>query len=219
MPSQLNRTRYRVFLADDHNVVRKGLASLLCSDTRLEVAGQGSTGEDVLDAVERLDLDLVIMDLSMPRMNGLETIRRIGKRARPRIIVLSMYDDSQFVAQALEYGARGYLLKQAMDDQLFAAIDAVLKGERYVCPAIDMGRLLVHSREQLDLTAREREVLQLIAEGYTTQALADRLGISPHTATRHRANLMQKLDAHNQVELLRQANLKGLILLPQGLKE
>lgn len=216
---QTQRAHYRVFLADDHNVVRKGLASLLAAHPRLEVVGQGATGEDVLEAVERLNLDLIIMDLSMPRLNGLEAIRRLGKRPRPRIIVLSMYDDRQFVAQALEHGARGYLLKQAMDDQLFAAIDAVMRGEKYICPAIDMGKLLAHQGEQLDLTSREREVLQLIAEGFTTQGLADKLGISPHTATRHRANLMQKLNAHNQVELLRQANLKGLILLPQGLQD
>lgn len=216
---QTPRAKYRVFLADDHNVVRKGLASLLAAHPRLEVVGQGATGEDVLDAVERLNLDLIIMDLSMPRLNGLEAIRRLGKRLRPRIIVLSMYDDRQFVAQALEHGARGYLLKQAMDDQLFAAIDAVMRGEKYICPAIDMGKLLAHQGEHLDLTSREREVLQLIAEGFTTQGLADKLGISPHTATRHRANLMQKLNAHNQVELLRQANLKGLILLPQGLQD
>lgn len=209
----------RVFLADDHNVVRKGLASLLESDPRLKVVGQGSTGEEVLDAMERLDFDLLLMDLQMPRMNGLETIRRIGKRLKPKILVLSMYDDAQFVSQAFEYGARGYLLKHAFDDLLFAAIEAVLRGERYICPSIDMSRVRGLGANDLELTAREREVLQLIADGHTTQALAESLGISPHTATRHRANLMQKLDAHNQVELLRNASRKGLILLPQSMHE
>ncbi len=211
--------QYRVFLADDHNVVRKGLASLLESDPRLKVVGEASTGEEVLDAVEKLDFDLLLIDLQMPRLNGLETIRRIGKRSKPKILVLSMYDDAQFVSQALEYGARGYLLKHAFDDLLFAAIEAIMRGETYICPSIDMSRVRALEKDHLDLTSREREVLQLIAEGCTTQALAETLGISPHTATRHRANLMQKLDAHNQVELLRNASRKGLILMPQRLQE
>jgi DNA-binding NarL/FixJ family response regulator len=210
---------YRVFLADDHNVVRKGLASLLESDPRLKVVGQGSTGEAVLETLEQQEFDLLIIDLQMPRMNGLETIRRIGRRTRPKILVLSMYDDPQFVAQALEYGARGYLLKNAFDEVLFAAIDAILRGERFICPSIDMSRVRQLSQDNLELTVREREVLQLIADGLTTQAVADALGISPHTATRHRANLMQKLGAHNQVELLRNASSKGLILMPQGLSD
>lgn len=209
----------RVFLADDHNVVRKGLASLLESDQRIKVVGQGSTGEDVLEAIDKVDFDVLLIDLQMPRMNGLETIRRIGKRSKPKILVLSMYDDAQFVSQAFEFGARGYLLKDAFDDVLFAAIEAVLRGHRYVCPSIDMTRVRASQADNLELTSREREVLQLIADGSTTQALAETLGISPHTATRHRANLMQKLNAHNQVELLRNASRKGLILLPQGLHE
>lgn len=209
----------RVFLADDHNVVRKGLASLLESDPHIKVVGQGSTGEEVLDALDKLEFDVLLIDLQMPRMNGLETIRRIGKRSKPKILVLSMYDDAQFVSQAFEYGARGYLLKDAFDDLLFAAIEAISRGERYVCPSIDMTRVRALQSDRLELTSREREVLQLIADGSTTQALAETLGISPHTATRHRANLMQKLDAHNQVELLRNASRKGLILLPQSMRE
>ena len=125
----------------------------------------------------------------------------------------------QFVSQALEYGARGYLLKDAFDDLLFAAIETLLRGDRYICPSIDMSRVRALQNDHLELTSREREVLQLIADGSTTQALAERLGISPHTATRHRANLMQKLDAHNQVELLRNANRKGLVLMPQSFNE
>jgi len=209
----------RVFLADDHRIVRKGLASLLESDPKLKVVGEASNGEGVLEALDRCDFDLLIVDLQMPRLNGLETIRRIGKRSKPKIIVLSMYDDPQFVAQSLEFGARGYLLKHAMDDVVFAAIQTVLRGGQFVCPSIDMGRVHEHETEHLELTSREREVLQLIAEGHTTQALAESLRISPHTATRHRANLMQKLDAHNQVELLRNASRKGLVLLPQSLSE
>ena len=148
----------RVFLADDHNVVRKGLASLLESDPRIKVVGQGSTGEEVLEAIDKVDFDLLLIDLQMPRMNGLETIRRIGKRTKPKILVLSMYDDVQFVSQALEYGARGYLLKDAFDDLLFAAIETLLRGDRYICPSIDMSRVRALQNDHLELTSREREV-------------------------------------------------------------
>jgi DNA-binding NarL/FixJ family response regulator len=124
-----------------------------------------------------------------------------------------MYDDEQFVAEALLNNAKGYILKQAMDDELFSALEAVLRGGQYVSSAIDMGRVQEHLIESPDLTAREREVLQLIADGHTTQELAEILSISPHTATRHRANLMHKLNAHNQVELVRAAAQKGIIIL------
>jgi DNA-binding NarL/FixJ family response regulator len=214
------KSQYSVFLADDHNIVRRGLKSLIESEGRLKVVGEASNGEDAIDKLEQTTADLLIINLCMPRLNGLETIRRLSQRQpKLRILVLSMYDDAQFVAQALEWGATGYLLKHAMDDQLFAAIEAVLRGERYVSPTIDRGRLLELHSGAIELTAREREVLQLIAEGHTTQQVAETLGISPHTATRHRANLMQKLDAHNQVELVRNASLKGLILMPQRLAE
>lgn len=211
---------YRVLLVDDHNLVRRGLAALLASDGRFSVVAEAADGHEALAALQAHRVDLVILDLNMPRMGGLEIIRRIG-RSTPsvRLLVLSMYDDEQFVAQALRWGARGYLLKHAMDDELFRALDAVMKGERYVSQSIDLSRSEGLALTSTDLTAREREVLQLIVDGLTTQAVADRLAISVHTATRHRANLMQKLDAHNQVELLRKASSLGLILLPKQIDD
>lgn len=204
----------RIILVDDHNIVRSGLAALLQIDGRYRVVGEAGNGEDALACIDSTPADLVVLDLSMPRMNGFEAIRRISKKAgRIRILVLSMYDDAQFVAEALRDGARGYILKQAMDDELFLALDAVTRGGQYVSPAIDMGRVQEHLVVSQELTAREREVIQLIADGHTTQELADILQISPHTATRHRANLMQKLNAHNQVELVRVAAQKGIIIL------
>jgi len=208
-----------VLLVDDHALVRRGLASLLRSDGRFEVAGEAGNGLEAISLTQHRPADIIILDLSMPRLNGLETIRRLQKSSRAAILVLSMHDDEQFVAQALRGGARGYLLKHAMDDELFQALETLVRGGRYVSSSIDMSRVQEHDMTQLDLTAREREVLQLIVDGHTTQQVADILVISPHTATRHRANLMQKLNAHNQVELVRNAAQKGLIIMPQNLSE
>jgi DNA-binding NarL/FixJ family response regulator len=204
----------RIILVDDHNIVRRGLASLLETDGRFHVVAEAGNGEEAIAVVETTAADLIVLDLSMPRMNGFEAIRRISKKCpRLRIVVLSMYDDPQFVAEALRDGARAYILKQALDDEFFQALDAVCKGEQYVSSSIDMTMVQEHLMSTHELTAREREVLQLIADGHTTQELAEILQISPHTATRHRANLMQKLNAHNQVELVRFAAQKGMIIL------
>ena len=211
--------RRRVILADDHNIVRQGMAALLAQSRRYDVIGQATDGEEVLELVAEASdsVDLVILDLAMPRLSGLEVIARLRKRrSRVKILVLSMYDDPQFVARALRLGANGYLLKHAMDEELFEAMEAVLAGEQYVSSAVDMGTVLQFTMEDSNLTSRERQVLQLIAEGFTTADLAAALHISPHTATRHRANLMRKLSVHNRVDLIRVGVQRGLIVLPQG---
>lgn len=209
----------QVLLVDDHALVRRGLASLLRSDGRFEVAGEAGNGLEAISLAQQKPADIIILDLSMPRLNGLETIRRLHKISRAAVLVLSMHDDEQFVAQALRGGARGYLLKHAMDGELFQALETIARGGRYVSSSIDLSRVQEHDVTHLDLTAREREVLQLIVDGHTTQQVSDILSISPHTATRHRANLMQKLNAHNQVELVRNAAQKGLIIMPKNLSE
>lgn len=206
--------RPRLVLVDDHALVRRGLAVLLRTDGRCDVVGEAGSGEAGLDAIRIHAPDLVILDLSMPGIDGLETLRRIRQQTgAPRVLILTMHDEAHLVAQALNDGADGYLLKDSMDDELFQAIEGILRGQKYVASAIDRGRLHEVMCRPTTLTAREREVLQLIATGYTTQEVAERLHISPHTATRHRANLMQKLDAHNQVELVRVAASRGLIVL------
>jgi len=208
---------FSIVLADDHALVRRGLAALLATDGRFTVVAEAGNGEDALIAVRDTSPDALLLDLSMPRIDGLETLRRLRLTdLRTRVLVLSMYDDAQFVAQALADGADGYLLKHAMDDELFSALEAVLAGQRYVSRSIDFAHVEALETARSSLTAREREVLQLIADGHTTQHVAEILGVSPHTATRHRANLMQKLDAHNQVELVRAAVARGLILMPRG---
>lgn len=206
----------RILLVDDHALVRRGLAALLRTDGRYSVVGEAGSGEMAIVQAVSEQPDLVILDLSMPRMDGLETLRRLRTLPqRPKVLILSMYDEAHFVAQALSDGADGYLLKDAMDDELFHALDAILRGQRYVASAIDRTQLQEAAARPTQLTTREREVLQQIAAGRTTQQVADHLAISPHTATRHRANLMQKLGVHNQVELLRVASQRGLILLPR----
>lgn len=206
----------RLILVDDHAIVRKGLAALLQADQRYSVVAEASDGEEALARLESVQVDLMILDLSMPRLNGLETLRRLGRlHPRLRAIVLSMYDDEQFVAQCLQDGAYGYILKQAMDDELFVALDKVAQGKRYISSAINLHRIEQRHMQKVDLTEREREVLQLIVDGHTTQGVAETLSISPHTATRHRANLMQKLQVHTQMELVRAAVQRGLVVLPR----
>jgi DNA-binding NarL/FixJ family response regulator len=203
-----------VVLVDDHALVRRGLAVLLRADGRHEVVGEAGNGEQALGVIDRERPDVVILDMSMPGIDGLETLRRLRRApTSPRVLILSMHDESQLIAQAIADGADGYLLKDSMDDELFLAIESVLRGQRYLAAAIDRARLNEVMSRPTALTSREREVLQLIANGFTTQEVAESLHISPHTATRHRANLMQKLDAHNQVELVRIAVGRGLIVL------
>jgi DNA-binding NarL/FixJ family response regulator len=207
----------RIVLVDDHALVRRGLAALLRMDPRYDVVGEAGSGEAALALLETERPDLVILDLNMPGIDGLETLRRLRARhATMKVLILSMHDETHLVGQALSYGADGYLLKDSMDDELFQAIDGVLRGQKFVAAAIDRDRLLDATARPTTLTSREREVLQLIAQGHTTGEVAESLNISPHTATRHRANLMQKLDAHNQVELVRIAASQGLIVLGAG---
>ncbi|HEY0930996.1 MAG TPA: response regulator transcription factor [Gemmatimonas sp.] len=207
-------TRTRVVLVDDHALVRRGLAVLLRLDGRHDVVGEAGSGETAIPLIEAERPDLVILDLNMPGIDGLETLRRLRARGlTTRVLVLSMHDESHLVGQALSAGADGYLLKDSMDDELFFAIESVLRGQRYLAAAIDRAQLQESRLRPVSLTAREREVLQLIANGLTTGAVAEALNISPHTATRHRANLMQKLNVHNQVELVRIAASRGLIVL------
>ncbi|MEM8996294.1 MAG: response regulator transcription factor [Acidobacteriota bacterium] len=209
-------TRTRVLLVDDHALVRRGLAALLEVDGGYEVVAEAGNGAEALELITEARPDVVLLDLSMPELDGLETLRRLRSlRPKTKVLVVSMYDDVQFIARALEGGADGYLLKHSLDDELFEALGAVGRGVLYTSRDIDLEKLKWKRLEKSDLTAREREVLRWIAKGLTTQEVAKTLSISPHTATRHRANLMEKLDAHNQVELIRNAVARGLLILPK----
>ena len=209
------QTVQRIILADDHNVVRRGLAALLTLNGRFTVVAEASNGEELLPLVEQHKPDTIILDLSMPRLNGLETLRRLKRMDCPAtLIVLSMYDDEELVVQALHNGADGYILKDSMENELFEALAQVQQGQCYLSKSLNKSIL-----EQLpadfafELTAREYEVLQLIGAGHTASEIAEIMCISPHTANRHRANLMQKMGVRNQVELVRLAIERNLIIL------
>lgn len=212
----------RVLLADDHPIVRQGLRRLLESERDMQVVAETGDGLDVLPLAGRFHPDVLIMDLMMPGLNGLEATRQVCQRfPGARVIVLSMHGDDGYIAQALRNGASGYILKDSGPSELVQAIREVQEGRRYLSPQIaarmeetlaagcSPTALPVDLYEQL--TDREREVLQLVAEGYTGPEIASRLSISPRTAEQHRSNLMRKLGLHNQREIIRFAIKRGIL--------
>ncbi|HMO14512.1 MAG TPA: response regulator transcription factor [Pirellulaceae bacterium] len=206
--------KYRIILADDHNLVRSGLVAILNQDDRFEVVAEATNGYEAIEKLKATRCDLLIADLAMPRLGGIEMIQMMRDQGtKVKILVLSMYDDAQFVVRAMNNGANGYLLKHAMDDELFRAIDAVLAGENYISELIDANALRQCRADDSELTSRELEVLKLISDGLTTPEIAELLDISPNTAVRHRANLMRKLNVHNRVELINTAFSRGLITI------
>ena len=214
--SPLNDKR-RVILADDHNLVRSGLAAILTQDGRFEVVAEATNGMEAIDKIASTPCDLAIVDLAMPRLGGIEMIQAL-RTSHPSVktLVLSMYDEAQFVVRALKAGANGYILKHAMDEELFRAIDSVLEGKTFVSELIDAAALKEFTLADSELTLREIEVLRLIADGMTNPQIADLLHISPNTVTRHRANLMHKLNVHNRVELINAAHHHGFIVISKS---
>ncbi len=213
-------SKIRVILADDHNLVRSGMAALLTQDGRFQVVAEATNGVEGIEQINSTPCDLFIVDLAMPRLGGIEVITEIRRTNKKlRILVLSMYDDAQFVARAMKAGANGYLLKHSLDEDLFEAVNAVFEGEVFVSKLIDQDALREFTFDDADLTSREKEVLHLIAEGKTNGDIAEVLKISPHTVTRHRANLMKKLNVHNRVELVNVANSRGLIVVPKTARQ
>lgn len=211
----------RIVLADDHTILRKGLRLLLERETDFKVVAEASHGREVVDAVDRDVPDVVIMDIAMPMMNGIEATKRINE-AHPKtaVIILSVHSDEAYVLRALKAGARGYLLKDSAESDLIQAVRAVAAGKAYFSPAVS--KILADDyvrqvREQgvedpYDLlTARERELLQLIAELKATKEIAELLGLSPHTVDTHRGNLMQKLNIHSIPEVILYAVRRGVI--------
>jgi DNA-binding NarL/FixJ family response regulator len=209
----------KLFLADDHQIVRQGLSAILRARSDYELVGEAADGLETVRQVEKLKPDVLILDLMMPRLNGIEVARQVSQRSpRTTIVILSMSSDDAYVHEALRAGARGYVLKEAGFDELLKAIQETLAGRRYLSPPISEEALREYA-ERLgaadspyeSLTAREREVLQLTAEGLTGIEISERLFISPRTVETHRANLMRKLALRNQRELVRFATEKGLV--------
>jgi len=210
----------KLLLVDDHPIVRSGLRMLFLSESGMQIVGEAGSGEEAIEAVRRLQPDVVIMDVSMPGMNGIEATRRI-KAAHPQtaVLALTMYEDEQYFFEMLNAGASGYIPKRAAPDDLVSAIKVVAEGNVFLYSTLarflirDMAERAGDEPEEGDdvLTAREREVLTCIAEGMTNREIAEALVISIKTVERHRENIMAKLDMHNRVELVKYAIKKGLI--------
>ena len=210
-----------VLIADDHTIVRRGLRSLLQTEQDIEVIGEAETGRQAVQLALALKPDVVLMDIAMPMLNGLEATRQISKQVpSSRVLILSSYNDDEYVHELTEAGGAGYLLKQADFTDIVRAIREAKKGNAFYSPAISrrltdryretvVGGTLVKKRT--DLTSREVEVLQLIAEGESNKQIAAELGISVKTVERHRQRLMDKLGIHDIAGLTRYAISKGLI--------
>lgn len=206
----------RILLADDHALVRHGFRMILAAQADMEVAGEAGNGREAVELAEKLKPDVVIMDVTMPELNGIEATRRLIELSpRTRVLALSMHKDAVYVREILRAGARGYLLKDSADADLLAAVRAVAKGEGYLSPGVSDAVLSDYRRHVTDpvdlLTTREREVLQLIAEGKTNKEIATHLTLSVYTVEAHRGRVMEKLNLHSTGELVRFAVRSGLI--------
>ncbi|WP_321472328.1 response regulator transcription factor [uncultured Paludibaculum sp.] len=211
----------RIILADDHAVMRRGLRLVLEEQKDFQVIGEASDGREAVALVEGLKPDLVVLDITMPNMNGIEAARQISeKQSGVAIVVLSMHSDEGYVLRALKAGARGYLLKESPESDFILAIRSVSQGKAFFSPAVS--RLLVEDyvRQLQDkdiedsyelLTQRERELLQLVAEGKSNKDVANMLNLSLYTVETHRGNLMEKLNLHSVPELILYAVRKGVI--------
>jgi two-component system, NarL family, response regulator NreC len=212
----------RILIVEDHTILREGLKALLTTNPELEIAGEAGDGREAIYLVEKLAPDLVMMDLSMPLMDGMEAIREIKRRwPKTKVLSLTAHKTEEYVLTTLKAGADGYLLKDANYEEMMTAVRSVLSGKRYLSPDISGtviegylgGGKTIDIKGAWDtLTSREREVLKLIAEGYRNKGIADLLVISPKTVEKHRANLMVKLNVHNVAELTAYAVEKGLVV-------
>jgi DNA-binding NarL/FixJ family response regulator len=206
----------KILLADDHALVRHGFRMILAAQPDMEIAGEAGNGREAVELAQKLKPDVVVMDVAMPELNGIEATRRIIELApRARVLALSMHKDAVYVREILRAGARGYLLKDSADADLLAAVRAVAKGEGYLSPGVSDAVLSDYRRHVTDpldlLTSREREVLQLIAEGKTNKEIATSLTLSVYTVEAHRGRLMEKLNLHSTGELVRFAVRSGLV--------
>ncbi len=214
--------RYRLAIADDHALFRQGLKRILEEIPDLEVTGEASDGLELLRLLQESNPDLIILDISMPNLRGLEAIHEV-KKANPktRVLILTMHKENEYLSQALSAGADGYLLKEDADTELLAAVESVRYGKTYVSPLLS-GKLAEewtqrrrgNGKAPFDLepvTIREKEILKLIAEGKLSKEIADLLFISVRTVERHRANMMDKLNLKNTAELVKYAIQKGYV--------
>ena len=210
-----------VVIADDHHVVREGIALVLQQEGDIKVVGQASNGEEAVTMIMQLNPDVTILDISMPKLNGIQTAQKLIRDGfKGKILMLTQYDKEEYVREAIQTGASGYLLKDSIKDDVITAIRKIISGETFFSPSIS--KLLVDeyfqqlkrktsSKSIPDLTPRETEVLQLIAEGYSTKQIADKLYLSARTVDFHRANISQKLGVHDIAGLTKYAIRHGLV--------
>ena len=209
----------RIVLAEDHTILREGLHALLAADPDFEIIGEARDGREAVRCIEKLEPDLLLMDLSMPRMSGMDAIREIKKRyPEIKIIALTVHKTEEYLLSTLQAGADGYVLKDATHEELVLAIKNVMGGKSYLSPGVSEKVIegYLEGKESNrspweTLSQREREVLKLIAEGYKNKEIAEDLCISLKTVEKHRANLMKKLDLHNAAALTVYAMQKGLV--------
>lgn len=210
-----------VVIADDHHLVRQGLRALLEASQEVEVVGEAGTGYEAVKIVEELNPDVIVMDLSMPLLDGVQATSKILELGRKtQIVIVSMHADSAIIQGLVRRGVKGYLLKNALSDELLLAIRSAYAGKLYLSPTISdsiMSMLLSPQSDQIEggnpLTPREREVLQLVAEGHTNSSIANLLTISVKTVEKHRANIMTKLEADDLATLIRVAIKRGYIFM------
>ena len=213
---RLATKRIRILLADDHAVVRQGFRMILSAHSDLEIVGEAGNGREAVELAANLRPDVVVMDVAMPELNGIEATRRLtADNPHIRVVALSMHKDSVYVREILRAGARGYLLKDSVAADLVSAVRAVAQGEGYLSPGVSDAVLDDYRRHVTDpidlLTSREREVLQMLAEGKTNKEIATVLNLSVYTVEAHRGRIMEKLNLHSINELVRFALRNGLI--------
>ncbi|MBI3189434.1 MAG: response regulator transcription factor [Ignavibacteriales bacterium] len=212
-----------ILLADDHSIVRSGLRALLATVSSFRVVAEASNGEETITLAEQHSPDIIILDVSMPKLNGIETTRRLRqKNLTGKILILSIYENEEYVHQALQAGADGYLLKNAEKKEIVSAIKVVATGGKFF--STDISKIMLDgyvkraekpenfpNTDSLQLTKREKEILKFIAQGYTSQEIADKLFLSFRTVNTHRSNMMQKLDIHDTASLVRYAIQHGIV--------
>jgi DNA-binding NarL/FixJ family response regulator len=215
--------KIKVLVADDHTIVRKGICSLLRGENDITVVGEAKDGREVMEKVGPLMPDVILLDVNMPLLNGIEVTRNLSKEfSTIGIIILTMYSDEEYVHEALLAGATGFLVKDTIPQDLCSAIRSVSKGESYLSPSISktvierytkLGKLGKEETEKTELTSREREIIQLIAEGYTNREISETLCISSKTVEVHKSNIQKKLSIFGTARLTQYAIKKGYITL------
>ena len=210
--------KIRVLVVDDHAIMRDGIRALLDIYDEVEIVGEASEGKEAIEKTRELLPDVIVMDIAMPGMDGLEATRRITKKnPKVKVLVLTQYDNKEYILSTIKAGAAGYVPKRAVSSELISAIRAVYRGESFLYPSAAAALIEDYLRqaegeEPYDrLTPREREILKLIAEGHTSREIAEMLFISLKTVLGHRTRIMEKLDLHNRTELIKYAMRKGLV--------